>query len=229
MSEQDREAVNRIFANLGKAIAAYERKLVSRRSPFDRFAEGLATGDVERMNAALSPSAQRGLELFISPRAGCTLCHNGPNFSDGEFHSIGVPPAGGGLPTDPGRYVGVEVLRRDPFNALGSFSDAPDGSTAARTGSIANGPHNWGNFKTPTLRNVARTAPYMHQGQFATLDEVLHYYSTLEGAVQLDHHQEQILKPLQLSEQEREDLRAFLESLTDEGIDPALLEAPDAP
>ncbi len=229
MSEDDREAVDRIFTNLGKAIAAYERKLVSRRSPFDRFAEGVAAGDPELMDAALSPSAQRGLKLFISPRAGCTLCHSGPNFSDGEFHSIGVPPRDGGLPRDPGRYVGADVVRRDPFNALGPFSDAPAGAAAERTGSIANGPHNWGQFKTPSLRNVARTAPYMHQGQFATLDDVLHYYSTLEGAVQLDHHQEQILKPLQLTAQEREDLRAFLESLTDEGIDAHLLHAPETP
>ena len=76
-----------------------------------------------------------------------------------------------------------------------------------------------GQFKTPSLRNVAVTAPYMHQGQFATLEEVVHYYSTLEGARE-SMHPEVILKPLELSDREQADLVAFLESLTDLDLDP---------
>ena len=221
MTDADRATVNGVFANVGKAIAAYERLLVSRRASFDVFVEGLREDDRVKM-AALSPSAQRGLKLFIG-EANCRLCHTGPLFSDGEFHSIGVPPRDGALPQDPGRYLGADLVRKDPFRASGAYSDEPDGAAARRTQSLASGPDTWGQFKTPSLRNVELTAPYMHEGQFATLEDVLHYYSTLEGAVQLDHHQEQILVPLNLDVGELADLLAFLESLTDVSLDPSLL------
>ncbi len=218
MSEEDREAVSTVYANVGKAIAAYERRLVSRESPFDAFVRELRAGEAtegvgEGGGQAISESAKRGLKLFVG-RANCRLCHSGPNFTDGEFHNTGVPPLERGLPRDTGRYGGVDLLRSDPFNAAGDLCDDPRGSAAARTRSLTNSTDNWGRFKTPTLRNVALTPPYMHQGQFAGLDEVLKFYSTLDDAVQLDHHREQVLQPLNLTEQEISDLQAFLESLT---------------
>ncbi|RMF74768.1 MAG: cytochrome-c peroxidase [Planctomycetota bacterium] len=228
MSPDDREAVNRVFVNVAKAIAAYERKLISRNSPFDRFAAGLRESDPTKL-AALSPDAQAGLRLFIG-RGKCRFCHSGPNFTDGEFHNVRVPPADGGAPTDPGRYAGIPQLKADPFNSRGPYSDAPNGSKAELLEFLTNNPENWGAFKTPSLRNVTRTAPYMHAGQFPSLDRVLHHYSTFDGALSLGHHaQETILRPLRLTPQEHRQLRAFLESLTDESIDPALLRAPAAP
>lgn len=225
MSAGDRNEVNRVLINIAKAIAAYERRLVSRHSPFDRFAEGLAAGDAEKL-AALSPSAQRGLRLFVGS-ANCRLCHSGPNFSDGEFHNVRVPPHPDGRRDDPGRHEGAELVRDDPFNARGAFSDARTGPAADKIDFLANTAENWGRFKTPTLRNVALTAPYMHQGQFATLREVLEYYSTLEEALPPGHHEtETILEPLMLSDRQIADLEAFLRSLTDESIDPALLRPP---
>ena len=227
MSETDRDAVNRVFVNVGKAMEAYERKLVSRRSPFDEFVEGLRENDPARQ-AALSPSAKRGLKLFIGPGQ-CRLCHVGPNFTDGEFHNIRVPPRGGGLPRDAGRFDGLRKLQSSPFNAAGVYSDDREGRAARRLEFVADTSQNWGAFKTPSLRNVALTPPYMHQGQFERLDDVLEYYSTLEGAITLDHHDETILVPRNFTPQDKEDLIAFLEALTDTDIDPALLEPVASP
>ncbi|MEE8141932.1 MAG: cytochrome c peroxidase [Planctomycetota bacterium] len=227
MSEEDRRAVNRILVNLTKAISAYERKFLSRNAPFDRFVKGLRSGDREQL-AALSPSALRGLKLFMG-RANCRLCHHGPNFTDGEFHNTRVPPLDGKLPSDSGRYQGLEQVRRNPFNAASEYSDAPGGVAAAKVRSLVQGPQNWGLFKTPSLRNVALSPPYMHQGQFATLHHVVRYYSTLEEATGLSHHQETTLLPLNLTCEEMDDLVAFLESLSDASLDVALLKAPGTP
>ncbi|MBK8269942.1 MAG: hypothetical protein IPK83_17260 [Planctomycetes bacterium] len=218
MNADDQDAINRVFANIGKSLAAYESKLVSRRSPFDVFAEGLATDDKNKM-AVLSPAAQRGLMLFVGS-ANCRVCHAGPNFTDGEFHDTRVPTLDGEQPTDPGRFNGVNEVIHDPFNATGVYSDEGTGSLVEF---LINNPENWGRFKTPSLRNVARTAPYMHQGQFATLNEVIDYYSTLDKALPAGHHGETILQPLFLSDEEKHDLVAFLESLTDENIPPEWL------
>lgn len=225
MREDDRESVSRVLANVGKALAAYETRLISRDSPFDKFVVQLKRN--EPLDA-ISASAQRGLKLFVG-RADCRQCHVGPMFTDGEFHNIRVPPLGGGEPIDAGRFRGIELLRASPFNAAGRFSDARDGTAAKRLEFLAKPADSWGAFKTPSLRNVARTPPYMHQGQFASLRDVLNYYSTLEGAVVMGHHPETVLKPLFLDAQEIDDLIAFLDSLTDEAIEPSLLRAPDAP
>ena len=225
MEDGDRAAVDRVLANAAKALAAYEHRLVSRRSPFDRFAEGLVDGDPEKLGA-LGPRALEGLRLFLG-KAGCRQCHVGPLFSDGEFHNVGVPPRGGGRPRDPARYAGARAVLADPFNARGAHSDDPQGPRARRLGALRNPPESWGQYKTPSLRNVAATAPYMHAGQFASLREVVEYYSTLEGAVVAGHHRELVLQPLALSEREIDALVAFLESLTDLDL-PAELLAPPA-
>ncbi len=226
MRAEDRQAVNTVFANVGKALAAFERKLVRADAPFDEFVEGLRRGDAEKMRA-LSPAAQEGLRLFVG-RANCRFCHSGPLLSDREFHNIRLPARGEDVQRDAGRHAGIELLTADPFSAVGAYSDARDGEIAAQTRGLVNSAENWGAMRTPSLRNVALTAPYMHQGQFGTLREVLAYYSTLEGAVPLGHHQraEQILVPLNFTEEEMAALIAFLESLTGRAFDAALLEAP---
>lgn len=225
MNPADREQVERVFVNAGKAIAAYERRLLSRRSAFDLFVEGLRSGDPQKL-AALPAPAQRGLRLFVG-RGNCRLCHGGPNFTDGEFHSVRVPPLESGPPRDPGRYRGIEQVLANPFNAAGRYSDQRDGPAADKLRYLARKPEDWGRFKTPSLRNVALTPPYMHQGQFATLDEVLEHYSTFPRALPPDHHQQEtILVPLNLTPEEKADLKAFLESLTDIDVDRTLLRAP---
>jgi cytochrome c peroxidase len=225
MTPQDQDAVNRVYANVGKAIAAFERRLISRDAPFDRFVEGLRDGDGRKL-AVLTPSAQRGLKLFVGV-GNCRQCHSGANFTDGEFHSIGLPPLDGARP-DLGRFSGASLLLKDPFNGLGSYSDDP-AATDRAVKFLAIRTENQGQFKVPTLRNVAQTAPYMHDGRFAALADVLRFYSTEAGKVNSGHHQETILRPLNLSDEAINDLTAFLESLTGAPLDPALLRQPPSP
>jgi cytochrome c peroxidase len=222
----DRAAVNRVFASVGKALAAYQRRIVSRGAPFDVFAEGLREDDPACI-ARLSESARRGLAIFVG-RGQCRTCHVGPNFTDGEFHDIGVPPAAG-LEKDAGRAEGVTRLRSDEFQAGGAFSDDRQGDAARNMAFLDTGAPSAGRIKTPSLRNVALTAPYMHQGQLATLRDVLRYYSTLEGRTPPGPHDEKILVPLHLDEQETTDLVAFLESLTGAPLPPELLRRPASP
>lgn len=206
-----REAVNRVFSDLAKAIAAYERLLVRGDAPFDRFVLGVLEDD-EVQRGALDAAQRRGLALFLG-EANCTLCHLGPNFTDNEFHNTGAPPLGGGEALDPGRYRGAALVAADPFNAAGLYSDDPRGEAAGRTSRLRLGSETWGEFKTPGLRNLGGRGPFMHQGQFSTLDDVLHFYDTLEGSVGRSHHQEQILVPLRLAPGQLEDLQAFLGAL----------------
>ncbi|MGQ0552635.1 MAG: cytochrome-c peroxidase [Planctomycetota bacterium] len=218
-------ALDTAFVNVGKALAAYQRRLVSDRAPFDVFVEGLREGSPDKL-AALSESARAGLKLFVG-RANCHLCHSGPNFTDREFHSTRVPPLRPELAKDPGRQRGIDRLLTDPFNSRSAFTD--DGGRLARETLDFLQPRveNLGQFKTPSLRNVALTAPYMHQGQFATLRDVLNHYSRFEVVHDpLRNHFELMLQPLHLTEQELADLLAFLESLTDADLDPGLLGPP---
>jgi cytochrome c peroxidase len=225
-SAEDDGAANEVFARVGKALEAYERRLVSRRAPFDVFVEGLRERSAEK-RAALSESAERGLRLFVG-RGNCRVCHAGPNFSDGEFHDIGLAGSSE-LAPDPGRYAGIGLLLRDEFGAGGDHSDDRRGPRAHSSRFLVASFENLGQMKTPTLRNVATTAPYMHQGQFATLADVLRHYSTVDPPPLSNAARETLLRPLHLTEQETADLVAFLESLTDTSVDPALLAKPDAP
>ncbi len=226
MAEADRLAVDRAFSNLGKALAAYQRKLVGGPAPFDQFVEGLRQGTLGNP-APISLAAQRGLKLFVG-KADCRSCHNGPTFSDGEFHDVGLPVASSGARRDSGRFEGIQKLRADPFNAAGIFSSAPKGERASDIDYLDSGGETWGLFKTPSLRNVARTAPYMHAGQFLALDQVLHFYSTREGARPAGHHGETVLEALFLTPQELLDLRAFLESLSQPDPPAEWCRVPDA-
>lgn len=111
----------------------------------------------------------------------------------------------------------------------GPWSDDRSGPRAALVRYLAPRPEVAGQLKTPSLRNVALTAPYMHEGQMKTLRDVLRYYSTLEGRRGLPAQQERVLVPLHLSPQEEDDLVAFLESLTDTAIEPSLMAPPASP
>ena len=114
---------------------------------------------------------------------------------------------------DTGRHDGIRRLRADRFNLLGQYSDDPSRATATKTRHVEPQHANFGQFKTPSLRNVALTAPYMHDGRFATLRDVVRHYSDLDME-RIHTHGEQLLRPLKLSESEIDDLVAFLETLT---------------
>jgi cytochrome c peroxidase len=160
--------------DVGRAITAFQRTLLSGNSPVDRFDMG---GDEQ----ALSDSAKRGLELFRG-KARCTRCHSGFNFSDEKFHNLGI-----GWDTntvDLGRYM------------------------------VTKNAEDIGAFKTPTLREIARTAPYMHDGRFATLEDVVRFYN--QGGIKNPHLDNTVI-PLELTEPEQQDLVAFLRSLNGEG------------
>lgn len=200
-----------VLAGIGKALAAFQETLVSGRSTFDEFRDALARGD--RAAAARYPlAAQRGLRIFVG-RGNCGACHVGPAFSNGEFHDTGVPFfIKGGV--DPGRHGGIRKLEANAFNLLGAYNDDRSGAAAIKTRQVALEHRNFGEFKVPSLRNVARTAPYMHNGSFAALADVVRHYSELSPD-RLHSDGEAILKPLGLSPGDSADLVAFLESLTE--------------
>lgn len=209
----DRERVNRIFANVGKSLASFVGTIVTKPAPFDRFVEELRAG--HSSSNALTPAQQRGLKLFIG-RGNCVLCHSGPHFSNLEFHDIRVPPLNTAMRPDLGRSEGIAKLSGDEFVSAGYFSDDPLGTRAQHLAYLDGEAGVRGHFRTPSLRNVALTAPYMHQGQIATLREVVEHYSTLANAVEPadPNHVEALIVPLALSEREVDDLVAFLHSLT---------------
>lgn len=171
MSAADQGAVNQLAANVGRAIEAYERKLATGRAPFDRFLAGSP--------GALDDAARRGMVSFV--KLGCTGCHGGPLLSDEKFYNLGVP-AWTGVDPDRGRIDGLPVLLDNPFRLGGPYAD---GAPATAVPAPIAG--DLGAFRTPTLRNVARTTPYMHNGRFATLAEVVSFHLDGGGKDQLGY------------------------------------------
>jgi cytochrome c peroxidase len=208
MAPDDREAVTRIYANLGKAIAAYERKIMPDPSRFDRYVEALLRGDAATMRASLTPDEVAGLRLFVG-KAQCINCHNGPLLTNNDFHNTGVP-ARPELPEDTGRAAGVRQVLTDEFNCLSRYSDAAPEDCGELRFAKTDDHALERQFKPPSLRNVAERAPYMHAGQFASLREVLEHYNHAPDAP----HGHSELQPLGLSEQELAQLEAFLRSLS---------------
>ena len=217
MSEADQRAVNVVFVNIGKAIEAYERLLISRNAPFDQY----VAGD----KAAITPEAKNGLKIFIG-KGVCILCHDTPSFTNDEFHNLGVPQ--GDLPEDLGRFTGISELLANPFNGGGNYSD--DTAVASRILNFLEPiPQHKGEFKTPTLRNVALTAPYFHTGEFPTLESVIEFNNAGGTGGNFAGRREGTLEPLHLSEQEKHDLVEFLKTLTGESPPEHLLRKPDLP
>ncbi len=162
------------IGGVGKAMASFQRTLLSGNSAVDKFDRGVDDN-------ALSLSAQRGMEVFRE-KGRCTSCHSGFNFTDEEFHNLGID-------WDTGKID------------LGRFRVTKDQKHI-------------GAFKTPTLREVARTAPYMHDGRFGTLKDVVAFYS--QGGIK-NPFQDSDIRVLNLTEQEQEDLVQFLIGLNGEG------------
>lgn len=209
MTATDRDAVNRVFANLGKALAAYERTLLPKPARFDRYVASLDDHGRDLGPSLLTDDELAGLRIFIG-KGRCTNCHNGPRFTNDAFHNTAVPGAPG-YPLQRGRIDGVTRVQNDIFNCLGPYSDAAPEACSALRFIVTEGVTLLGGMKTPTLRNVAETAPYMHTGQMATLAEVVAHYSG--GGYALLGHNE--LTPLNLTSQEAAQLEAFLHTLTE--------------
>jgi cytochrome c peroxidase len=202
----------RTVVNVGKALAAFVETLVTSRTPFDEFRDALAAGDAERA-AAYPLAAQRGLQLFIG-RAGCVDCHSGPNFSDGRFHSGAAPAdemaaAVARSLADDGRLGDARYLKASRFNLQGAYNDDASRRNAAATRHLVVSGSLAGTFRTPTLRNVAVTAPYFHDGQTERLSDAVQHTqpasASTSGAA--------LGEPLDLGE--IDDLAAFLATLTD--------------
>jgi cytochrome c peroxidase len=200
-----------VLVDVGKALAAFQESLVSRRTPFDDFRDGLARGDVQALKD-FPQAAQRGLRIFVG-KGNCTTCHFGPHFTNGEFADIGVPFFAGRGRVDSGRHEGIKRLNGNPHNLLGRFNDDASGKRAVGTRHVDPQHRNFGEFRVPGLRSVALTAPYMHNGSLATLRDVVKHYSELDES-RLHADGERVLKRLNLSPDEAEDLVAFLESLS---------------
>lgn len=159
---------------VGKAIATFQRAILSGNSPADRY-------DFGGEEQAISESAKRGIELFRG-KARCTRCHSGFNFTDEKFHNLGID---------------WDTDRPD----IGRYH-------------ITKNAEDTGAFKTPTLREISRTAPYMHDGRFATLEEVVEFYN--KGGIK-NPFQDNLIIPLDLAEKEKADLIAYLRTLNGEG------------
>lgn len=196
-----------------QAIAAFQRTIVSDASkvPFDRY----LTGD----QSAMSSEAVRGYELFKG-KARCISCHNGPLASDQKFYSLGVPEN--------------QVFRSDPLYQIThrweQYQKGIDEKDYRSAGIdmglyyITKNPKDLGKFRTPSLRELKYTAPYMHNGVLATLEEVVNFYDAGGGS---GPNKTPLLKPLGLSAQEKKDLITFLESLS--MTEPLLVQEPKLP
>jgi cytochrome c peroxidase len=197
-----------VMVDAGKALAAFQETLVTGRSPFDDFRDALEKGVAPDYPA----DAQRGLKIFVG-KGNCSTCHFGPHFSNGEFADTGVPFFVGPGRVDPGRHTGIRKLKESPFNLLGRYNDDSSKANQVGTRHVELQHRNFGEWRVPSLRNVALTAPYMHAGSHATLRDVVRHYSELKEE-RLHADGERVLKPLKLSPAEIDDLVAFLESLS---------------
>ena len=206
-----RQTPEAVLVNVGKALAAYQETLVTGRTAFDDFRDAVARG--EPVPASYAPAAQRGLKLFVG-RGNCFSCHSGPNFTDGAFRATGVPPFVGQTTADDGLHAGLRTLRASRFNLLGRYSDDTTGATALATRGARREPSDRGKWRTPSLRNVAASAPYLHNGVAASLHDVVRRYAS-PGEKRRPGDDERDLRRVDLSDGDIEDLVAFLNTLTD--------------
>jgi cytochrome c peroxidase len=214
--------IDRVFANVGKALAAYERQLTPGTSRFDEYAAHLAADGDPLEQPYLDAREIRGLRLFIG-EARCLECHNGPLFTNNEFHNTGLLSPPGERP-ERGRLDGLREALADPFNCAGAFSDDA-GRSCPEHEFVRRGSELIGATRVPSLRNLENTSPFQSKGQFATLREVLDHYNAAPAAM-IGHNE---ATALGLASWELDDLEAFLKSLAAPvDADPALLEPPGA-
>jgi cytochrome c peroxidase len=217
-AKDDKEGVTRAFANIGRVIAAYERKLVPAPAKFDRYVAAVLQKRTPKPADTLTLDEAAGLRAFISEYQGrCMTCHSGPLFTDHKFHNIGFQDrtaTGAAKEGEEGRLSGVRKALADAFNCAGLYSDLTNGPGAtACAKKLADAPRSGkgvlGAFKTPTLRNVTRTAPYMHTGEVELLNFVIwHYRNRPHAAIG-----ESELEFLTLAPAQFDQIEAFLHTL----------------
>ena len=207
--DPDQQSDDQVFANVGKALSAYQRRLMPGATPFDHYVASLEadSSPVLAGNNYLNKDELAGLRLFIG-KAQCANCHNGPLFTNNSFHNTAVLSAPGLLPAL-GRAEGLRRAQADPFNCLGEFSDADPGD-CQELRFARGGDEMIGAQRAPSLRDVSKTAPYMHAGQMSTLAEVIEHYNQADLAM-VGHNE---AKPLNLRAVEKKQLESFLRSLT---------------
>jgi cytochrome c peroxidase len=211
LSAEDQYQVTLAVVNMGKAIAAFERKLTCGQSRFDQWMHGEAD--------ALNDQEIRGAGLFVG-KAECVNCHSGPFFSDQSFHNVGLKPvtinfAAPADAGDRGALDGVTKALAEATNSQGVYSDGYDGRLPADV------PSTWlAAFKTPMLRCVERSPSFMHTAQLKSLQQVVQFFDAGSGRPEFGTNE---LHPLGLTEDEEGDLVAFLLALTGPGPDAALL------
>ena len=221
MSTKDQQTVTSIFVNLGKAIASYERLLLPGPSRFDNYVDSLLNDKQFSSDQTLTDIEIAGLRLFIGKGA-CTQCHNGPLLTNNEFHNIGLSFSKLSE-LEEGRSHGALAVQKSEFNCLGVHSDAEKKDCAELDFIKLTGISLLGSFRTPTLRNLSVTAPYMHDGQFATLNDVLNHYNLAPEAT---IGKSDVL-PLDMTTKELDQLRFFLLSLASEvTVNPIYLKQP---
>ncbi len=208
VQSQDTEQV---LVNIAKALSAYLETLVTERTQFDDFRDALERSDLAEA-ANYPEAAQRGLQLFLG-RGNCAFCHNGPRFSNNEFHDAGVPYFLSETEVDDGRFGGLNFLLSSPYTLDGDWTDDPEKQGAWAVRNVRRSHSDFGTFRTPSLRGVAETAPYMHDGSLDDLDAVVRHYNEID-IERLHADGEAILSELNLSEQEIADLVEFLETLS---------------
>jgi cytochrome c peroxidase len=217
LSASAKSLLNQFVANVGKSIEAYERGLVANQSPFDRFISAWTNSSAEsfsdHFDARFGGAELAGFILFQS-KANCQLCHTGPNFSDNQFHNISLPPLEEKI--DFGRAVGLQKVLLNELNCKSIFASDEQRQASESCKDLEfldpESPETIGSFKTPTLRNLIDTAPYMHDGRFADLRAVLQHYNLMNTLPEIGF-KEEILKPLALNPTEIELLEKFLASL----------------
>lgn len=207
MTENNQHLVNQVFTNIGKLLAAYERRIMPSASRFDAYVASLLKNSPELSQPLLTNDEINGLRLFIGD-ARCTECHNGPLFTNNEFHNTGLLPSPGELP-DQGRSRVVQQLLLDPFNCIGTYSDASHELCTELNYMRTERIELIGAMRTPTLRNIGNTAPYMHKGQLPSLTDVLKHYNQAELAL-IGHNE---AEPLGLNGKQLQQIELFLRTL----------------
>jgi len=219
-----RQDISRVYANIGKAVAAYERRIEYASSRFDRYVDAELAGRAHSAADSLSPDEEAGLRIFIG-KGSCTNCHNGALLTDQHFHNTGVPASRLVASVDSGRAVGAHQAIVGEFSCASKYSDANADDCDELRFAVTDGEALVRAYKTPSLRSVANRAPYMHAGQFATLEEVVAHYSSAPRAP-FGHSE---LEPLRLSPAEQRQLVAFLRTLNSAiAAPPGWLEPPIA-
>ena len=206
LPQEQKTAINFIFSLIGKSLAAYITTIQHTSSKFDD-AVGLIR---KNKNTDLTVQQYNGLRLFFdAEKTHCLRCHNGPLLTNHGFHNIGTGPDSNNN-FDYGHLFGIQAVAYDMFNCNGKFSDAPDKCEHVEFAKKVNLPSTAaGAFKVPSLRNVLLTSPYMHDGRFKTLKEVVEFYSNPPDVSEVPHE----LPSLELTEQEIDELVEFLKIL----------------